>query len=196
MGLINIYLTGKIMPKRLTEITTGTGDQGSTSLGDGTMVRKSSVRIAAIGDIDELNCVLGMVCDRLSADDLVSLFADIQHALFDVGGELSLPGKAIINSDYSQYLQQHIKKYNDELQALDEFILPGGSESAALCHYARAVCRRAERSLVRLQDDEEINPETLVFINRLSDLLFVSARMLLKRDGLGERLWQQGRLRR
>lgn len=182
------------MPKRLTQIVTGTGDEGNTTLGDGTKQRKSSVRIAAIGNIDELNSVLGMLHERVSGEDLKSLLDNFQHALFDVGGELSLPGKCIIEAHYSQYLDEHIKKYNEDLEMLDEFILPGGSEAAALCHYARSVCRRAERSLVGLQDEEEINPLTLVFINRLSDLLFVLARVLLQREGRSERQWQKGRL--
>ena len=182
------------MPKRLTQISTGFGDKGSTVLGDGRKVRKSNVRIAAIGDIDELNCLLGILLGKLTGDDLNTLVLDIQHTLFDIGGELSLPGKCLIEARYTHYLNKLIKKYNDELEALDDFILPGGSEPAALCQLARAVCRRAERSLVAVMEEEEINPETLIFINRLSDLLFIIARILLLRGGETELLWEKGRL--
>jgi cob(I)alamin adenosyltransferase len=182
------------MAKRLTKIYTGVGDQGDTILGNGDKVSKSSARIDAIGDIDELNSVLGLILSKLSENDLGPLLCDIQHTLFDLGGELSLPGKAIIEARYHQYLENQIRQLNDELDTLDEFILPGGSEVSALCQLARAVCRRAERSLVRLQDMDELNPETLVYINRLSDLLFVVARILLKREGRKEILWEKGRL--
>lgn len=184
------------MSDRLTRIYTRTGDRGSTGLGSGERVEKSSQRIQTLGDIDELNCIIGVLLANKLPRDIAALLIDIQHALFDTGGELSLPGQSILDAEYSHGLEQVIDKLNAELPSLREFILPGGSQNAALCHQARAVCRRAERGLVALQGVEEVNPCTLVFINRLSDLLFVLARTLNRRAGTSEILWDKDRLSR
>lgn len=182
------------MGNRLTKIYTRTGDDGTTGLGDGVRVDKHSMRIEAIGDVDELNSALGLLISSGLTAQLQTLLTDIQHVLFDVGGELSMPGQTFIRESYVIAVEQAIDKYNAELPSLKEFILPGGNQAACLCHLARAVCRRAERHLHGLAQAEPINPLTSIYLNRLSDLLFVLARTLARSDGGAEVYWQKGRV--
>ncbi len=184
------------MGNRLTRIYTRTGDDGTTGLADGTRIAKSSPRLQAMGDIDELNSLVGLLLARDISDDLRDVLSDVQHALFDAGGELSLPDQSLISSEYVSAAERLTDHYNARLPALKEFILPGGTETAAICHLARAVCRRAERSMIRLNESEQLNRETLIYLNRLSDLLFVLARVLAKADGGTEVYWEKGRLQR
>ena len=176
---------------RLTRIYTRTGDDGSTGLGDGRRVPKTSTRIAAIGDIDELNSVLGVVRALADLPEIDPILESIQHRLFDIGGELSMPGHNLVADGWTQRLEEWLDGLNASLPTLQEFILPGGSPAAAHCHQARAVCRRAERGLLRLSQEETVNSATLKYLNRLSDLLFVIARVLARTDGGQEVTWQR-----
>lgn len=181
------------MGHRLSKIYTRTGDDGTTGLGDGSRVAKASPRLQAIGDIDELNCDLGLLLAETLPLDLGDVFLDIQHDLFDLGGELSIPKSEFITEPAVTKLETAIDRYNEPLPPLKEFILPGGSRPTAICHLARAVCRRTERSLQILATDEDVNPQALKFVNRLSDLLFVAARVIARDSGAGEVLWQRDR---
>jgi len=181
------------MGHRLSKIYTRTGDDGTTGLGDGSRTRKTSARIAAIGDLDELNCQLGVLLAEPMRVGLHRLLVDVQHDLFDLGGELAIPGSALLKPAAVAKLERAIDLFNDDLPALKEFLLPGGTRAAGVCHLARAVCRRAERSLLGLAADEPVNALALGFINRLSDLLFVAARVLARDSGAGEVMWQRQR---
>ncbi len=177
---------------RLTRIYTRTGDDGTTGLADGQRVHKDSARIDAIGELDELNSQLGVVRALLvPGDPLDSRLAQIQHRLFDLGGELALPGQTVVQASWVERLEHWLDELNGELPSLREFVLPGGNLPAAQCHLARAVCRRAERALLRLSRAESVNSASLKYLNRLSDLLFVIARMLARRDGGQEVYWQK-----
>jgi len=181
------------MGNRLTRIYTRTGDDGTTGLGDGARTDKDDARIEAIGSVDELNCSIGLLlCESLPEAIRVQL-QDIQHRLFDLGGELSLPGAAMVNDGQVGALEVQLDRLNDELPSLRDFILPGGSLAAARCHAARAVCRRTERRLYTLSRAAEINQAGLRFLNRLSDLLFVMARYLNKLAGEPDILWRHER---
>ncbi len=181
------------MGYRLSKIYTRTGDAGSTGLGDGTRTGKDSPRIAALGDVDELNSLLGVIlCEHLPAE-VRELLLSIQHDLFDLGGELAVPGGAFLKAGQPARLETAIDRYNGELSPLKEFILPGGSRAAALIHLARTVCRRAERSLVSLAAVEPVSEAARQYLNRLSDLLFVLGRWLNKEAGGGDVLWQKGK---
>jgi cob(I)alamin adenosyltransferase len=181
---------------RLSRIYTRTGDDGSTGLGDGSRVAKDSARVTAYGTVDEANSALGVVlAQELPAevrDDLVS----IQHQLFDLGGELCIPGHAAIFDDDVTRLEQTLDRYNADLPALKDFILPGGGAAAAFCHLARTVTRRAEREVVTLSHHDAVRPEAIRYLNRLSDLLFVLARVLARASGHGEVLWKHERRKR
>ena len=180
------------MGHRLSKIYTRTGDNGTTGLGDGSRVDKDHPRMEAIGAVDELNCAIGLLRAELPvADALQTPLARIQHTLFDLGGELSIPGYRLVKAEQVAWLEQTLDELNEQLPPLKNFILPGGSRSAAVCHLARAVCRRAERSLVSLGREVELNEDGRHYVNRLSDLLFVMARLLARRDGGQEVLWQQ-----
>jgi cob(I)alamin adenosyltransferase len=183
------------MGHRLSKIYTRTGDDGSTGLGDGTRVRKDDSRIAAIGDVDELNCVIGLVLSHELPEVVRTTLTQIQHHLFDLGGELSIPDYCLIEAAHIQALEQDLDALNEQLPPLKEFILPGGIESAALCHHARAVCRRAERQLVSLGASTDINPNGRHYLNRLSDYLFVAARYLNKIHHRDDVLWRSSRTR-
>ena len=184
------------MSNRLTKIYTQTGDDGSTGLANGERIDKSSIRIEVMGNVDELNSLIGVLETTGVPDDVSGYLLNIQHRLFDIGGEMAIPGNAAIDPVCVDRLEELIDAYNEDLPALKEFILPGGSMAASICHLARSVCRRTERSLVAMSRDEYINPETLRYINRLSDLLFVMARSLNQEKGGREIFWDSERLKR
>jgi cob(I)alamin adenosyltransferase len=188
------------MANRLSQIATRTGDDGTTGLGDGTRVPKSHGRIGAMGDVDELNSHIGVVLAEPLPDDVRDLLVTIQHELFNLGGELSIPGFTLLKDDAVAALDAALAHYNATLPRLQEFILPAGTRSAALAHVARAVARRAERAVVTLAATEPINNAPRLFLNRLSDLLFVLARVLNRAnlDGLGgdDVYWHSARLAR
>ncbi len=182
------------MGNRLSKLYTRTGDDGSTGLGDGTRIGKDSLRVTAYGSVDELNSVLGMVlADTSLPQELAATLQRIQHTLFDLGGELCIPGMALIEDPDIVWLEETIDRHNATLPPLKEFILPGGNLTAATCHLARTVCRRAERELIALHRAESIRTQTIRYLNRLSDLLFVVARVLARQHGHGEVLWQHQR---
>lgn len=182
------------MGNRLTKITTRTGDQGTTGLGDGTRVAKDALRIQALGDVDELNSQLGVLLgepDAALPDSIRVQLLAIQHDLFDLGAELCIPGHTAITPPQVAQLDQWISAHNRELPVLKEFILPGGSRAAGLAHVARAVCRRAERSVVTLGHDEPVSEAVRQYLNRLSDLLFILARRINQHLRLPDVLWQR-----
>ena len=181
------------MGNRLSRIYTRTGDDGSTGLGDGSRVAKDSLRVEAMGTVDELNSALGvLLCNPLD-EAQQSTLVDIQHTLFDIGGELCIPGTTIISADRVTVLEQRLDALNADLPPLKEFILPGGCSAAAACHLARAICRRSERRVHSLSKAEAVNPDIIKYLNRLSDLLFVMARHLNKAAGRPDVLWQHER---
>lgn len=187
------------MANRLSQIATRTGDDGTTGLGDGQRVPKTHLRITAMGDVDELNSHLGVLLAEPLPDDVRELVLTIQHELFNLGGELCIPGYSLLKEDALLRLDEALAHYNAQLPRLAEFILPGGSRSAALAHVARAVARRAERAVVELaQSGEAVNAAPRQYLNRLSDLLFVLARVLNRAnlDGLGgdDVYWKSERL--
>ena len=183
------------MANRLTKIYTRTGDGGATGLADGSRVPKDSPLIEAIGAVDELNSALGVLLAEALPDAVRSCLTDTQHDLFDLGGELSRPGHAILTEAYVSRLERSLDGFNQELSPLKDFILPGGSRVAALAHAARTVCRRAERRLVTLARKKAAPPCAVRYLIRLSDLLFVLARVLNRAEGRGDVLWQQGKNR-
>lgn len=181
------------MGNRLTKIYTRTGDGGMTGLGDGSRVSKDSLRIEAMGDVDELNCTIGVLLTEALDPAMVELLTSIQHDLFDLGGELSIPGYRTLQESHVIALEQALDTYNAQLPPLKEFILPGGSRAAAFCHVSRTVCRRAERRIVSLADAESISPLCQQYLNRLSDLMFVLARVANRAAGSGDVLWRRDR---
>ncbi|MEO6967104.1 MAG: cob(I)yrinic acid a,c-diamide adenosyltransferase [Rhodanobacteraceae bacterium] len=185
------------MGNRLSKIYTKTGDDGTTGLGDGARVPKDSARVAAYGTVDELNSAIGVL---LATPDLplpvIETLTQVQHDLFDLGGELCIPGMAMIEDADVARLESTLDRFNADLPSLKDFILPGGGMAAAQCHVARTVCRRAERCVVTLARGEPVRPQALHYLNRLSDLLFVLARVLARADGHGEVLWQHERRRK
>ena len=183
------------MGNRLSKIYTRTGDDGSTGLGDGSRVGKDSARVDAYGTVDEANSCIGLLLASDMPDDVRALLTRIQHQLFDLGGELCIPGHAAIHDADVDALEQRLDHYNDDLPALKDFILPGGGEAAARCHIARTVVRRAERETVALSRHEDVRPQAIHYLNRLSDLLFVLARVLARASGHGEVLWNHERRR-
>jgi cob(I)alamin adenosyltransferase len=185
------------MGNRLSKIYTRTGDDGTTGLGDGSRTPKDSARVEAYGTVDELNSVIGVLlaCDGVP-DEIREALLQIQHELFDLGGELCIPGMAMIHDGDVARLEATLDHYNEDLPRLKEFILPGGGMAAAQCHIARTVCRRAERRVVTLASRESVRPEAVRYLNRLSDLLFVLARVLARTSGYGEVLWNHERRKR
>jgi cob(I)alamin adenosyltransferase len=188
------------MANRLTQIATRTGDDGTTGLGDGTRVAKDALRVQAMGDVDELNSTLGVLLAEPLPPDVRELLVVIQHELFNLGGELSIPGFELLKADAVMRLDEALAQHNAALPRLAEFILPAGTRSAALAHVSRTVARRAERSLVALASHEKVNEAPRQYLNRLSDLLFVLARVLNRADldGLGgdDVYWHSERLAR
>jgi len=181
------------MAKRLTKIVTRTGDDGTTGLGDGTRVGKDTARIRAMGDIDELNSAIGVVLAEPIPDDVAATLLSVQNDLFDLGGEVAIPGRSALWDAHIQEIEKRIEALRAPLPALREFVLPGGTRAAAACHVARAVCRRAERSLVALGRTEAVSALSIQYMNRLSDLLFLAARTINASAGAPEPMWKPGR---
>jgi cob(I)alamin adenosyltransferase len=182
------------MGNRLSKIYTRTGDDGTTGLGDGTRVSKESLRVEAYGTVDEANSAIGMVLSHQSVpSEIRSCLTDVQHDLFDLGGELCIPGHRIITDAHVDRLEQQLDRFNDDLPPLKEFILPGGGGAAAACHLARAICRRAERRCWSLARIDRVAPELTRYLNRLSDLLFVLARVLARQSPDGEVVWRRSK---
>ena len=179
------------MANRLTKITTRTGDDGTTGLGDGSRVHKGALRIRLMGDIDELNSSLGVLLAEPLPASACARLTRIQNQLFDLGGEVCIPGHRVITDAQVIYLDEAIRELNSALPSLKEFILPGGSRAAALCHVARTIARRAERSMATLTADENVSAAALQYLNRLSDFLFVQARTLNREAGIADVLWQR-----
>jgi cob(I)alamin adenosyltransferase len=184
------------MAHRLSKITTRTGDGGETGLGDGSRVRKSSARVHALGDIDELNSAIGLVLAEETPAEIAEALGEVQHDLFDLGGEVSIPGHTMLGDAHVERLEARIEAWNAELAPLKEFILPGGTRAAAAAHLARTICRRAERALVHLNDSEKVNAPALRYLNRLSDLLFITGRRLNRAAGRGDVQWRHQRTRK
>lgn len=184
------------MGNRLSKIYTKTGDDGTTGLGDGSRTPKDALRVAAYGTVDELNSTLGVVLAQDIPAAVRDALVQVQHDLFDLGGELCIPGMALVHEADVERLETTLDGFNADLPALKDFILPGSGMAAASCHVSRTVCRRAERELVTLAREEAVRPEALRYLNRLSDLLFVLARVLARASGHGEVLWQHERRKR
>ncbi|HQV41210.1 MAG: cob(I)yrinic acid a,c-diamide adenosyltransferase [Moraxellaceae bacterium] len=180
------------MGNRLSKIYTRTGDDGSTGLGDGSRVAKNHLRVEAYGTVDELNAQIGLLRAELSADHEAQAFLEtVQHDLFDLGGELCIPGYTLLKPECVAETETAIDQINANLPPLKDFILPGGSKAAAVAHVARTVCRRAERRVYTLSQQEEVNEDGLKYLNRISDYLFVLARVLARENGGKEVLWRQ-----
>ncbi len=177
------------MANRLSKIYTRTGDNGTTGLGDGSRVNKDSLRIDALGDVDELNAVIGILLTEPLPELIRSTLDDVQHDLFDVGGEICIPGYTMLKTERVTMLENVLDELNETLESLKEFILPGGTRASAYCHLARTVCRRAERSMIKLNRDETVTVISLQYINRLSDLLFVMCRSINHASNVADVLW-------
>jgi cob(I)alamin adenosyltransferase len=181
------------MGNRLSRIATRTGDDGTTGLGDGSRTRKDSLRITAIGEVDELNSTIGLLLTEPIPEAIRDALLGIQHDLFDLGGELCIPGFENVADAQVARLDQLLDEHNSTLPRLQEFILPGGSRAAAIAHVARTVCRRAERAVVALGAAEPVRPVCRQYLNRLSDLMFVLARVLNRSAGGNDVLWEKDR---
>jgi cob(I)alamin adenosyltransferase len=182
------------MGNRLSRIVTRTGDDGSTGLGDGTRVRKDAARIEALGSVDELNCTLGvLLSNELNDATAAACLTEVQHDLFDLGGEIAVPGAVALDDERVTWLDSQLEEFNRDLPPLKEFVLPGGGTAASASHIARAVCRRAERSCWALASSEPMSPMGLRYLNRLSDLLFVLARRFARAERGSEPLWNRAR---
>jgi cob(I)alamin adenosyltransferase len=184
------------MGQRLTQIATRTGDDGSTGLGDNTRVAKNSQRVLAMGDVDELNSQIGLLLCEPMPQGVRELLVEVQHQLFNLGGELSIPGFELLKPEALLLLDNALAEYNETLPRLQEFILPAGTRGAAQAHVCRTVARRAERTVVALQAAEAVNATPRQYLNRLSDLLFVLARVLNRVDGGDDVYWKSERLAR
>ena len=183
------------MGHRLSKITTRTGDKGETGLGNGKRVPKDHRRVVALGEVDELNSALGLALAEDLPTDLSAVLGEVQHDLFDLGGELSIPGHALLKAERVSFLEESLARWNADLSPLKEFILPGGSRAAAAAHLARTVCRRAERAVVALGRKEKVSEPARRYLNRLSDLLFVAGRVLNRAAGVGDVQWRHKRVK-
>lgn len=183
------------MGYRLSKIYTRTGDKGTTGMADGSRIDKDDIQVEAIGDVDELNSIMGMLICKTEDLELADLFLTIQHDLFNLGGQISMPEMSLLVAQRTDWLEQQLDKLNKDLPPLKEFILPGGTEAAATCHLARSVSRRAERSIVSLSKKMDISSDVQSYINRLSDFLFVAARVLSRQQGGKEIYWQSERIK-
>ena len=179
------------MGHRLSKIYTRTGDAGTTGLGNGNRVSKNSLRIHTLGEVDEANAAIGVLLCEEMPDEVRQLLVNVQHDLFDLGGEVCIPGMEMITAKQVEHLEEELDRFNDDLEPLKDFILPGGTRAAALAHQARTVCRRAERMIVALSQEESVNDAPRQYLNRLSDLLFVLGRVLNRAGGRGDVLWQK-----
>ncbi len=182
------------MGKRLTQIATRTGDQGTTGLGNNQRVSKNSLRVHAMGEVDELNSHIGVLLCETMPDGVRDVLVEMQHQLFNLGGELSIPGFELLKAEAVAALDQALEQYNAQLPKLEEFILPAGTRAAALAHVCRTVARRAERATVALGNEEALNAAPRQYLNRLSDLMFVLARVLNRMDGGPDVYWQSKRI--
>ena len=188
------------MGNRLSKIYTKTGDKGTTGLGNGERVAKDATRVEAYGTVDELNASVGLLlsCDNLGPK-IRDCLIEIQHDLFDLGGELCIPGFELVKAEFTESLEKTLDELNADLPALKDFILPSGGEASARCHLARTICRRAERRMWTLiretEDDKLVNLEGAKYLNRLSDLLFVMARVLARQENGSEVIWKRGKLK-
>lgn len=178
------------MGNRLSKIYTRTGDKGDTGLGDGSRVDKDHIRVETFGTVDELNSIIGMILAHDIPESITQCLNKVQHHLFDLGGELCIPGHTALDETYITYLESTLDHFNNDLPNLKEFILPSGGHATSACHLARTVCRRAERRVVTLAKKENISPFSIQYLNRLSDLLFVIARVLARNENGSEVLWQ------
>jgi len=183
------------MSNRLTQIATRTGDAGTTGLGDNQRVSKNSLRVHAMGDVDELNSSIGVLLCEEMPQDVREVLVEIQHQLFNLGGELSIPGFELLKAEAVLQLDEALKRYNADLPSLKEFILPAGNRSAALAHVCRTVARRAERAVVALGNEEALKDAPRQYLNRLSDLMFVLARVLNRQDGGDDVYWKSERVK-
>jgi cob(I)alamin adenosyltransferase len=183
------------MSNRLTQIATRTGDAGTTGLGDNQRVSKNSLRVHAMGDVDELNSSIGVLLCEEMPQDVRDVLVEIQHQLFNLGGELSIPGFELLKAEAVLQLDEALKRYNADLPSLKEFILPAGNRSAALAHVCRTVARRAERAVVALGNEEALKDAPRQYLNRLSDLMFVLARVLNRQDGGDDVYWKSERVK-
>ncbi len=182
------------MGNRLSKIYTRTGDDGTTGLGDGSRTPKDSARVEAYGTVDEANSAIGMVlASDAVPDDVRACLTEVQHDLFELGGELCIPGHAAVQDAFIERLENDLDGFNEDLPMLKEFILPGGGQAAAACHVARTITRRAERRVFTLSESEDVRPEALQYLNRLSDLLFVVARVIARAESGQEVLWNRDR---
>ncbi len=182
------------MGNRLSNIYTRTGDDGTTGLGDGSRTSKDSARVEAYGTVDEANSAIGMVLAAATVPDAVRLcLTEVQHDLFELGGELCIPGHVAITNTFIERLENQLDQFNDDLPRLKEFILPGGGQAAAACHLARTIVRRAERRTYTLANVEDVRPEVVKYLIRLSDLLFVVARVIARAESGQEVLWDRHR---
>ena len=179
------------MGHRLSKIYTRTGDAGTTGLGNGNRVSKNSLRIHTLGEVDEANAAIGVLLCEEMPDEVRQPLTNVQHDLFDLGGEVCIPGMEMITAKQVQHLEDELDRFNDDLEPLKDFILPGGTRAAAICHQARTICRRAERMIVALGQEEAVNDAPRQYLNRLSDLLFVLGRVLNRAGGQGDVLWQK-----
>jgi len=184
------------MGNRLSKIVTRTGDAGTTGLGDGTRVAKDSLRVETMGQVDELNSTIGLLLTEDMPDQIRQALIGVQHDLFDLGGELCIPGMTMISEAQVNRLEDLVEQFNADLSPLKDFILPGGTRAAAVAHLARTVCRRAERCIVHLASAETVSDFARKYLNRLSDLMFVLGRALNQAGGCGDVLWVQGKNRR
>jgi len=181
------------MGHRLSKIYTRTGDDGTTGLGDGSRTQKDSLRVEAYGTVDELNSAIGVLIADCDQESLSGVLLDVQHDLFDLGGELCMPGTELIGDRHITRLENELDRINADLPALKDFILPGGNRAAAQAHLARTICRRSERRVIALARHEQVNEPAIRYLNRLSDLLFVIARVIARGSGVGEILWDHDR---
>ena len=184
------------MGNRLTQIATRTGDEGTTGLGNNQRVSKNSLRVHAMGEVDELNSHIGLLLCEPIQDDVRHLLVEIQHQLFNLGGELSIPGFELLKSEAVVVLDDALAKYNAELPKLEEFILPAGNRAASQAHVCRTVARRAERATVALGNEEALNDAPRQYLNRLSDLMFVLSRVFNRMDGGTDVYWQSERMKK
>jgi len=183
------------MGNRLSKIVTKTGDDGSTGLADGSRIAKDDILMETIGTIDELNSFIGLFLESLDENnDLKSVFIQIQNDLFDLGGELSMPGYTMITAAHCDFLEQQVEKFNAPLKPLKDFILPSGSEALARCHIVRCIARRAERNMVTLNREKKLNQSAQMYLNRLSDLSFIAARWLAHEKNEPEVLWKPSKI--